>query len=73
MVNASDATAFVPYDVYTDAAAGSQYVAGTAQSYTIPVPGQAFSLPVFGRISKTSANALPSGTYTDTLNVTLGW
>ncbi|MDN7673542.1 spore coat U domain-containing protein [Burkholderia oklahomensis] len=64
---------FVPYEVYADAGHSQQYVAGTPQSVSVPTPGSAFALPLFGVVNKTSSSALAAGTYTDVLNVTLGW
>ncbi|MGS0893972.1 Csu type fimbrial protein [Burkholderia stagnalis] len=69
----ANGSAYVPYEVYADSARSNQYVAGSAQSVPVPTPGAAFSLPIYGAINKTSSGALDAGTYTDTLNVTLGW
>ncbi|VWC38702.1 spore coat protein U domain-contain protein [Burkholderia aenigmatica] len=66
-------SSYVPYEVYADSARSVQYVAGTVQSVPVPAPGSAFNLPIYGAINKTSRGALSAGTYTDTLNVTLGW
>ncbi|MGI4812064.1 MAG: spore coat protein U domain-containing protein [Janthinobacterium lividum] len=72
---ASATGAFVPYDVYSAATALAinRYVPGTAQAVLVTSLGAPFNLPVFGAINKTATTALPSGTYVDTLNVTLGW
>lgn len=64
---------YVPYAVYVDSAHSRQYVAGAAQSVAVPTPGNAFTLPIYTAANKTSSNALAAGTYTDVLNVTLGW
>ncbi|WP_175691191.1 Csu type fimbrial protein [Burkholderia anthina] len=64
---------YVPYDVYADSAHSQQYVVGTAQQVPVPSPGSAFDLPIYGIANKTSSSALAAGTYTDVLNVTLGW
>jgi spore coat protein U-like protein len=69
----SDGTDYVPYEVYSDSADTVQYVAGTTQSVTVPTPGSPFNLPIYGVANKTNPVALSSGTYLDTLNVTLGW
>jgi spore coat protein U-like protein len=69
----SNGTSYVPYEVYVDTAGSKSYVAGTAQSVAIATPGSAFALPVYGIANKTSSAALAAGTYTDVLNVTLGW
>lgn len=70
MTNGTD---FVPYEVYSDSGDTNQYVAGTQVAVPIPTPGQPFDLPIYGVANKTTAAALSTGTYTDTLNVTLGW
>lgn len=65
---------YVPYDVYTSDAYSETYPAnGSAVSYTIPNPGQPFTLPIYGRVNKTSPAALAAGTYQDTLTVTVSW
>jgi len=65
-------TAFVPYEIYQDIGHTVAYPVGTALTgFAIPASGAAINLPIFGQINKTSAGALPSGTYTDTLVVTL--
>jgi spore coat protein U-like protein len=45
----------------------------TALGVTLPGTGAAVTLPVYGRINKTSTNGMTSGTYVDTLQVTLAW
>ncbi|AOK30026.1 spore coat protein [Burkholderia singularis] len=69
----ANGTSYVPYEVYADAGHSKQYIAGTAQAVAVPTPGAAFQLPVYGVANKTSTSALAAGTYTDVLNVTLGW
>ncbi|VVD64207.1 hypothetical protein PAQ31011_00256 [Pandoraea aquatica] len=69
----ANGTSYVPYEVYSDAARANQYVAGTAQTVTLSTPGTALALPIYGAIRKTSTSALAAGTYTDVLNVTVGW
>jgi spore coat protein U-like protein len=65
-------TSYVPYDVYRDASYLNAYpTTGAITGITVPSDGTAFTLPIFGRVNKTSAAALPVGTYTDTLLVTL--
>jgi spore coat protein U-like protein len=70
---AGGGTDAMAYDVYTDNAHASPYVAGTAMAITIPADGIAVALPIFGHLNKTSTNALTAGTYTDTLAVTISW
>ena len=63
---------YVPYEVYSTAGTASPYpVGGAGRTVTITTPGQPFALPIFGRINKTSPNALAAGTYDDTLQVTI--
>ena len=65
-------SAYIPYEIYQDAGYTTAYPIGTALTgFAIPASGAAINLPIFGRINKTSTAALPSGTYTDTLVVTL--
>lgn len=65
---------FLPYEVYSDAAMTSAYpTSASAIGVTLPGTGVALPLPIYGRINKTSAAALMSGTYTDVLQVTLSW
>jgi spore coat protein U-like protein len=67
-------TSYLPYDVYSDSGLTTVYpTSGSAVGITLPGTGAAFPLPVYGRINKTSANAMASGTYTDVLQVTLSW
>ena len=69
----ANGTNYVPYEVYSDSANSQQYVAGASRAVAVPTPGNAFALPVYGVANKTSSSALAAGTYTDVLNVTLGW
>ncbi|WPB56884.1 spore coat U domain-containing protein [Xylophilus sp. GOD-11R] len=66
-------TAFIPYEIFQDVGHTVAYPVGTALTtgFSIPANGAAINLPIFGQVNKTSASALPSGTYTDTLVVTL--
>ena len=67
-------SSYLPYEVYSDPAFTNAYpTSASALGVTLPGTGAAFTLPVYGRINKTSANAMPSGTYSDTLQVTLSW
>ncbi len=67
-------TSYLPYEVYSDAALTTAYPANaTALGVTLPGTGAAVNLPVYGRINKTSTNGMTSGTYVDTLQVTLSW
>jgi spore coat protein U-like protein len=68
------ASTYLPYDVYSDAALTTPYpTAATAIGVVLPGTGAAFALPIFGRVNKTNTNAMPSGTYSDVLQVTLSW
>lgn len=62
---------YVPYDVFQDSGNTIPYPIGTPVPYTVPTPGTAFSLPIYGLVNKTGAGALPPGIYNDTLVVTL--
>ena len=63
---------YVPYEVYSTAGTGSPYpINGAGRTVTIATPGQPFALPIFGRVNKTSPNALSAGNYADTLQVTI--
>jgi len=65
-------SSYIPYDVFSDAGHSIVYPPdGAPVSVTVPAPGAAFTLPVYGRINKTSAVALTVGTYSDTLTVTI--
>lgn len=65
---------YLPYEVYSDAGMTTAYpTSGTTLGVVLPGTGAALPLPVFGRINKTNPNAVPAGTYTDVLQVTLSW
>jgi spore coat protein U-like protein len=65
---------YVPYEVYATAGFASPYPTnGTGVSVNIASPGQTFNLPIYGRINKTSPDAVSAGLYSDTLQVTLSW
>jgi spore coat protein U-like protein len=65
---------YLPYDVYSDVALTTAYpTSAAAIGVVLPGTGAAFPLPIFGRINKTTANAIAAGTYTDVLQVTLSW
>lgn len=67
-------TNFLPYDIYSDAGMTNAYpVSGSALGVVLPGSGAALPLPIYGRINKTSANAVAAGAYTDVLQVTLSW
>lgn len=67
-------TAYVPYEIYQDVGHTVAYPVGSALTgFAVPASGAALNLPIFGQVNKTSATALPSGTYTDTLVVTLSF
>ncbi|MDB5895139.1 MAG: hypothetical protein JWQ88_2670 [Rhodoferax sp.] len=68
------ATSYLPYEVYSDPAQTTAFpVNATALGVTLPGTGAAVALPVYGRINKTSVNAMAAGTYVDVLQVTLAW
>jgi spore coat protein U-like protein len=68
----ANGASYIPYEVYQDAGHTVPYpTTGALTGLTVPANGSAFALPIFGQVNKTSATALPSGTYTDTLLVTL--
>lgn len=67
-------TDYVPYEVYSSSGFTTPYPTnGTALPVTVATPGTPFALPIYGRINKTSADAVAVGLYTDTLQVTLAW
>ncbi|WDD91517.1 spore coat U domain-containing protein [Burkholderia sp. FERM BP-3421] len=69
----SNGASYVPYEIYADKAGSTQYVSDTAQTISVPTPGAAFDLPVYGVANKVSPSALDAGAYNDTLSITLGW
>lgn len=68
---ASVSSNYVPYDVYADASFSTVYPTTGSEPFAIPQVGQAFNLPIYGRINKTSPVALPAETYSDSLVVTI--
>lgn len=65
---------YIPYEVYQDSGRTVAYpVSTTLTGFAIPASGAAINLPIFGQINKTSSTALPAGTYTDTLVVTISF
>jgi spore coat protein U-like protein len=65
---------YLPYEIYSDAAMTTAYpTSGAAVGVAVAANGAAFALPIFGRVNKTASGAMPSGTYADTLQVTLSW
>jgi spore coat protein U-like protein len=67
-------SSYLPYEVYSDAAMTTAYpTSGSAVGVSLAANGGAFALPVFARVNKTNAGAVPAGTYADTLQVTLSW
>ncbi len=67
-------TSYLPYEVYSDAAMTTAYpTAATSLGVVLPGTGAPVGLPVFGRVNKTSVNAIAAGTYTDVLQVTVAW
>lgn len=68
----SNGSAFLAYDVYQDPAHTTPYPLSSAVTgIAVPVTGSAFVLPIYGLVNKTTPNALPAGTYTDQLQITL--
>lgn len=67
-------TSYLPYEVYSDSAMTTAYpTAVTSLGVVLPGTGAPIGLPVFGRVNKTTVNAITPGTYTDLLQVTLSW
>lgn len=65
-------SAYVPYEVYANAGFATPYPTdGTGVPVAITTAGAPFALPVYGRVNKTSPDALPAGQYVDTLTITL--
>jgi spore coat protein U-like protein len=65
---------YVPYEIYSSAGTASPYPMGSpGVAVSIGSPGQPFTLPIFGRINKTSVSAVAAGTYQDTLQVTISF
>lgn len=64
---------YLPYEVYSDSALTTAYPSATGLGVVLPGTGAPVNLPVFGRINKTSPNAMSAGTYADILQVTLSW
>lgn len=68
----SNGAAFLAYDVYQDAGHATPYpVSSVVTGIAVPITGAAFALPIFGLVNKPTPEALPAGTYTDQLQVTL--
>lgn len=70
--------AYLPYEVYRDAAYSTAYplstaVTGISVADGNGVTGNAIDLPIYARINKTSTAPLPAGSYLDTLLVTLNY
>jgi spore coat protein U-like protein len=67
-------SSYLPYEVYSEPGMTNAYpTSASAVGVMLPGTGVALPLPIYGRINKTSAAALTSGTYTDVLQVTLTW
>jgi len=67
-------SSYLPYEVYSDAGMATAFpAAATPVGVVMPGTGAPMALPVYGRINKTSAGAMPAGTYVDVLQVTLSW
>ncbi len=65
---------FLPYEVYSDSAMTTAYpAAATPLGVALPGNGAPLTLPVYGRVNKTSTNAMPAGSYADVLHVTVAW
>lgn len=67
----ANGASFIPYDVFPDASHTTAYTANAPVSVPISIPGSAFPLPIYGLVNKTDPAALPAGTYSDQLQVTL--
>jgi len=67
-------SSFLPYEVYSDSAMTSAYpAAATPLGVALPGNGAPLTLPVYGRVNKTSPKAMPAGSYADVLQVTVSW
>lgn len=68
----SNGAAFIPYDVFQDPGHTIPFVSGAASgSLSVPITGLPFALPIYGMATKTNPIALPSGLYSDQLQITL--
>lgn len=67
-------SSFLPYEVYSDSAMTTAYPsAATPLGVALPGNGAPLTLPVYGRVNKTSTKAMPAGSYADVLQVTVAW
>ncbi|SDK12637.1 Spore coat protein U (SCPU) domain-containing protein [Pseudomonas delhiensis] len=60
----------IPYSLYVDAGYTQEYLPDQMYEFAIPSDGAPVEVPIHGAIAP-NARALPSGTYRDTLTVTL--
>lgn len=67
-------SSYLPYEVYSDTALTTAYPSNaSALGMSLPGTGAPVTLPVHGRINKTSNSGMASGNYVDVLQVTLSW
>jgi spore coat protein U-like protein len=70
----SNGTDYIPYEVFSDSGHTTPYGIGApGTALSIPSDGSGFALPIYGLINKTSNVGVTSGTYQDTLIVTITW
>lgn len=68
----SNGAAFLAYDVFQEPGHVTPYpISSAVTGIAVPITGSAFVLPIYGRVNKSTPEALPAGTYTDQLQVTL--
>ena len=74
-ISANNITAYLPYEIYSDAGYTNQFPIGSAVTgLAIPLTGLAVNLPLFARVNKSTIGAaLPAATYSDTLIITLNY
>ncbi len=61
----------IPYQLYQNAAGTERYSIGEQKTFAVSSGGQ-IPIPIFGAVVA-NTSALPAGTYSDTLRVTLDW
>lgn len=67
-------SSFFPYELHRDAAMTTAYsAAAVLLGVALPGNGAPITLPVYGKINKTSTNAMPADSYVDVLQVTVAW
>ncbi|MDF3932318.1 Csu type fimbrial protein [Pseudomonas citronellolis] len=60
----------IPYALYVDPGYTQAYLPNQAYEFAVPADGMPVDVPIYGTIAP-NARAMPSGTYRDTLTVTL--